>query len=356
MFLGPPPKLVDVARLAGVSRSAASRALGDYGYSSIEVRKRVQDAAAQLGYSPDRAASSLRSGHSALVAFLCADISDSFFSTAMRGICDVVEKAGYQVIVLNSRDDTDQEVNAIRSLASHRVDGLIVSPASVREPEHFSSLVAASVPVVALDRVVSHPAIDSVVTDNRAASHQCVGRFIQAGHKRIGLIASSQPGESPVLAGRGRALVVQGPVRPSVERTQGYVDALQEAGLSPQRSLMRFPQQHQSESRVSAVTAVLSAGPTALFTADSYATKAAFKELSKRGIKIPEHLSLIGFDEFDWTTLVTPPLSVVVQPAYEMGMLAARRLIERIQGEDERPGQVLTVPSRFEARSSVAAI
>lgn len=356
MNLGQTPKLTDVARLAGVSRSTASRALGDYGYCSIEVRRKVQDAADRLGYSADRAASSLRSGRSALVAFLCADISDSFFSTAMRGICDVVEIAGYQVIVLNSRDDITQEVHALRSLASHRIDGLIVSPASVREHEHFSSLVAASVPVVALDRQVPHPSIDSVVTDNRSASHEGVNELIQVGHERIGLVASSQPGESPVLDGRGRSLVVRGPARPSVERTQGYVEALQEAGLSPQRSLMAFPQQDNPESRIAAISTVLRAKPTALFTADSYATKAAFQELSKRGVMIPEQMSLIGFDELDWTTLVTPPLTVVVQPAYEMGMLAARRLMERIQSDGETPGQVLTVPSRFESRGSVAAI
>lgn len=356
MISGQTPRLTDVARLAGVSRSTASRALGDYGYSSTEVRRKVQDAADQLGYSPDQAASSLRSGRSALVAFLCADISDSFFSSAMRGICDVVEEAGYQVIVLNSRDDTAQEAHAIRSLTSRRVDGLIVSPTSVREHEHFSSLVATAVPVVALDRQVSHPSIDSVVTDNRPASHHCVGKLIEAGHKRIGLVASSQPRESPVLEGRGRSLVVRGPARPSVERTQGYVDALQEAGLVPQRSLMSFPLQDHPEERISAVASVLEAKPTALFTADSYATKAAFQELTKRGMRIPEQMSLIGFDDFDWTTLVSPPLSVVVQPAHAMGMLAARRLIDRIQNVDDRPGEVLTVPSRFEARGSVAAI
>ncbi|GAA2304540.1 LacI family DNA-binding transcriptional regulator [Nonomuraea roseoviolacea subsp. roseoviolacea] len=358
------PSLKDVAARAGVSRASASRVLGGYGYSSQDVVDRVMAAVRELGYEPDRVARTMRSGKSGVIGFVCADISDAFFSSAMRGICDVALREGAQVIVMNTDDKPGQERDATRVLLSHKVDGVIITPVSVREHAHIGAITGAGVPVVSLDRQLSDIGIDSVVADNEAATEQAIRHLIGLGHRRIAFLGSVQREEPPVLrVGKVRANVV-GPSRPSLDRARGYLRALTAAGLPVERELIAFAPHDAPDGRLEAVAAVLAAEPrpSALFTADSYMTRSAFSLLSERGIAIPGEMSLIGFDDLEWTTLVRPRISVVVQPAYDMGRAAADQLFAQIArpdgtgaGTGAGRGHRTVVPTRFIERGSAGA-
>ncbi|GAA0339617.1 LacI family transcriptional regulator [Actinoallomurus spadix] len=354
------PNINDVAKRAGVSRATASRVLGGYGYSSQEVIERVNQAVRELGYEPDRIARTMRSGKSDVIGFVCADISDAFFSAAMRGICDVALREGSQVIVMNTDDRGSQERQATKVLLSHKVDGIIITPVSVREHGHIDAVTRAGVPVVSLDRQLSDSGIDSVVADNEAATAAAIDHLIGLGHRRVAFLGSVQPEEPPALRiGKVRASVA-GPSRPSHDRVRGYLRALSAAGLHPDRDLIALVPHDEPKRRMHAVQTMLELEdpPTALFTADSYMTKSAFSLLSERGIAIPGDISLLGFDDLEWTTLVRPRISVVVQPSYEMGRAAAEQLFAQI-GRNAAPdtdprGRRTVVPARFLERDSVA--
>ncbi|MFI6740399.1 LacI family DNA-binding transcriptional regulator [Nonomuraea sp. NPDC050451] len=359
---GARPNIKDVAARAGVSRATAARALGGYGYSSQEVMDRVTAAARELGYEPNRVARTMRSGKSDIIGFICADISDAFFSSAMRGICDVALKQGSKVIVMNTDDQLAQEREAARVLLSHEVDGIVITPVSVREHAHIDAVTEAGVPVVSLDRQLSDAGIDSVIADNEAATAGAIEHLIGRGHRRIAYLGSVQPEEPPRLRiGKSRTSVA-GPSRPSLDRVRGYLRALSEAGLPADRELISLVSQGSSpESRMAAVAAVLALDdpPSALFTADSYMTKSAFWLLSDRGVEIPGQMSLLGFDDLEWTTLVRPRISVVVQSAYDMGRAAAEQLFAKLSepGSDGGgKGRRTVVPTRFLERDSVGDV
>lgn len=349
------PTVRDVAVRAQVSRATASRVLGGYGYSSPDVRERVLTAADALGYHPNQAARSMRSGRSQIIGFVCSDISDRFFSTAMRGICDVAEAAGYQVIVINSDDKLDGERAGVQSLISHQVDGIIVSPVSPSHAEHLAELAEAG-PLVALDRPLTLDRVDSVVTDNRHAADSAVTRIINAGHTRIALLASAQPEEQPKLRRSGGGFTVQGTTRPATDRARGYLDAHRRHQIHVDRRAVLFSPQDQYEERIGAITHLLrEARPTALFTTDSSMTTAAYQSVMASGLSIPDDVSLVGFDDFEWTTLVVPNISVVVQPAREMGRTAAELLIARIEGS-VKPGRNAVIPTSYESRDSLLSV
>ncbi|GAB3972373.1 LacI family DNA-binding transcriptional regulator [Actinoallomurus acanthiterrae] len=354
------PNINDVAKRAGVSRASASRVLGGYGYSSQDIIERVNQAVRELGYEPDRIARTMRSGKSDVIGFVCADISDAFFSSAMRGICDVALREGSQVIVMNTDDRLNQEQQATRVLLSHKVDGIVITPASVREHAHIDAATRAGVPVVSLDRQLSDSGIDSVVADNEAATTAAIDHLIGLGHRRIAFLGSVQPAEAPTLRiGKVRTSVT-GPSRPSLERVRGYLRALSAAGLHADRDLIALVPHDEPKRREHAVEAILDLEhpPTALFTADSYMTKSAFELLSERSVAIPAEISLLGFDDLEWTTLVRPRISVVVQRSYDMGRAAAEQLFTQMGRpvDADRRACRTVIAARFLERESVTAV
>ncbi|MGI8591634.1 MAG: LacI family DNA-binding transcriptional regulator [Nakamurella sp.] len=345
----------DIAAAVGVSKASAARVLGGYGYSSKDVQARVTAAATELNYSPSRIARTMRSGRSTTIGFVCADISDAFFSIAMRGICDVANASGYQVFVTSSDDSLDKERSATDAMDSHQVDGLILTPISVQQHAHLDRLGDAGLAIVTLDRQLKGGSIDSVVADNQQATVNAVRRLIDMGHGRIGFLVSTQPEEPPRLRRSASGLRLDGPSRPSLDRTRGYLQAFREADLPVDRELVGFVPQDEPNRRPKEVRRMMALAnpPTAIFTGDSYMTRSAFVTLGADGFIIPRDVSLVGFDDLEWTTLVSPQVTVVVQQAYEMGRVAAEQLFTRIRGEESPPVRAL-VPTRYVDRHSVS--
>jgi LacI family transcriptional regulator len=334
------PTVADVARTARVSVATAGRALGGYGYVRPETRARVQAAAQALGYSPNVVARSMRSGGTRSIGFVGSDIANPFFAEAMRGICDVANEEGYEAILTNSDERLDLEQLAVRTLLEKQVDGLVVAPSSVTQFGHLASARAQGVPVVLLDRHLPQLDCDSVVIDNQAAAHNAVTHLVGLGHRRIGLLASINAAEQPriVPVESSRRLTAEGAGRPSVERIRGYLDALAEHQAPVSQDTMKYILSgHPGQADVPARELIgFRQRPSAVFATDNASTRSIFLAAKSEGI--PDELSLVGFDDLDWTTMVDPPISVVAQSPLRMGRVAAERLFARIKG-DEQPGQ-----------------
>lgn len=349
------PTVADVARRAGVSVATAGRVLGGYGNVSADRQAAVQTAADELGYAPNGVARSMRLGGTRTIGFVAVDVSNPFFASAMRGVVDVAHDEGYETIVLNTDDSRDLERNAVRVLLEKQIEGIVVSPTSVTDIEHLRTAQQRGVPVVLLDRHSPVLPADSVVIDNERAAADAVQYLIDAGHRKIGALVSVDPAERPELVTVRDRLEVHGPSRPSVDRLRGYVNALQKHRIRVRPKLVGMsPLQDRSHAEQT-LTGMFTGrdAPTALFATDNVATQIAYATARRLDRSIPDELSLVGFDDADWTVLVAPPLTVVAQSPLEMGRAAAQRLFARIHGDEQQPAKI-TVPTELLVRDSVA--
>jgi LacI family transcriptional regulator len=349
------PTVADVARRAEVSVATAGRALGGYGYVSEDTRSRVEAAAQELGYSPNVVARSMRSGSTRSIGFVGSDIADPYFAEAMRGICDVAHREGYETILTNSDERLDLEQLAVRTLLDKQVEGLVVAPSSVTHFSHLEEARDQGVPVVLLDRDLPQLGFDSVVVDNEQAAYEAVLHLLSLGHRRIGLVASVSASERPEVRpadGDGSWTVV-GADRPSVERIRGYLRALASHGAPvTAEAITLFPSERASHADTTA-RRLLQSGwqPTAVFATDNEATRRMFLAAKAEGVKIPDQVSLLGFDDADWTAMVDPPLTVVAQSPMQMGSVAGERLFARIKGDSEAKRRIVQ-PTRLIIRGS----
>ena len=350
------PTVADVARMAGVSVATAGRALGGYGYVGEQTRERVEAASRELGYSPNVVARSMRSGSTRSIGFVGSDIADPYFAEAMRGICDVAHREGYETILTNSDERLDLEQLAVRTLLDKQVEGLVVAPSSMTHVDHLKDAKEQGVPVVLLDRDLPQLDFDSVVADNETAAYAAISHLLDLGHERIGLLASVSASEQPeIRAGTDGSWAVLGADRPSVERIRGYLQALADRRAPVTTEAITLIAADRVGGADAAARALLSSAwqPTAVFATDNESTRRIFLAVKAEGIKVPEHLSLLGFDDTDWTVMVDPPLSVVAQSPLAMGRMAGERLFSRIKG-DRQPKRRIVQPTRLIIRASTA--
>jgi LacI family transcriptional regulator len=313
----------DVARLAGVSQATAARAMGGYGHVSASARRDTEAAANQLGYVPNSVARALASGLTWAVGLVVGDIENPFFAAAARGMSDVLEERGHTMLLANSDEDLDRERTAIETLRARRVDGLVVVPSSGTPSPHLRAAAAGGTPLVLLDRHVRGLAVDTITVDNVTGARSAIEHLLSHGHQRIGLV-SDEP-EIPS----------------SAERIGGYRKALSAAGIAVDERLISLGGPTRDDG-YRAARRLLEAPerPTALFTANNFMTVGAMHALRDLDLRIPQDISLVGFDDMEWTTLVDPPLTVVSQPATDLGQEAGRRVLARLDRADGRPKRI----------------
>lgn len=351
----PPPTVRDVAAAAGVSPATAARALGGYGRVSATIRARVEAQARALGYRPNSLARSMITGTTHTLGVVIGDIENSFFARAVRGITDAAHEAGFEVVLVNTDEDVAKERAALGVLIAKQIDGLLVAATSTRDAAHIEEALARGLPVVCLDRVVPRLAADAVVVDNQRAAHNAVTHLIGLGHTRIAIIAASDPVlPDEGLVARAPAWGVAG-LLPDEARLGGYLAALRAAGLPQIDELIRRCRYGRETARTETeLVLALPEPPTAIFTTDAMLTLGAMEAIVASGRSIPGDVSVVAFDDADWTTIIDPPLTVVAQPVYELGAAAARRLLARIEG-DERPPGIVMLETTFVLRGSTAA-
>ncbi|UWU17516.1 LacI family transcriptional regulator (plasmid) [Rhizobium sullae] len=347
----PPPRspsVADVALKAGVSKATAARVLGGYGTVSDRVRDAVTAAARALDYRPNELARSMTTGRSGTIGVVVGDIENPFFSLAVRGITDVARQAGFTVILINSGEDVASEKAAVRTLLAKRVDGLIVSPSKESDVEHLQEAARSGRPLALLDRGSEALDVDTVIADDRYAAEGVTRRLLSLGHRRIAYLTAC---DTPDHLFRTPADINTGSVR---RRIEGFLGVCRQEGLKDMERWVHVGAVTPDDTR-RIVTAMLQAGerPTAIIASDSVIGLEVFKASRTIGLAIPSDLSLVSFHDADWTSVTSPPVTVVRQPVYQLGETAARLLVERLNGEGAKSRRVILQTEVVE-RASVA--
>jgi LacI family transcriptional regulator len=330
----------DVAKLAGVSAMTVSRVVNGTGYTSAATRSRVEAAIGELGYVPNALARQLRSKRTKTIALVVSDISNPFFTTIARGAEDVAVAHGFSVMYCNTDESETEEEQYLLMLIERQVDGVLLVPAR-SSGTSFRLLQAHRVPVVVMDRRVAARNVDSVLCDSEAGAYALTRHLIELGHRRIA-----------VLTGRRN-------VSTSVDRVAGCRRALQEEGIVLDDDLVHyggfnFGKLNQADGHRMAQLVLSAEGerPTALFAANNFIAFGAIRALREAGLRVPEDISVVAFDDLpeDWVS--EPFLTVAAQPAYEIGRRAATLLLDHIAGGQDATGESIVLPFELIIRRS----
>ncbi|HEX3003098.1 MAG TPA: LacI family DNA-binding transcriptional regulator [Angustibacter sp.] len=346
--------LPQVAERAGVSTATAARALGGYGSVRESTRQRVLDAAEQLGYRANVLARSMITGSTQTLGVLMSDIENPYFRRSLRGIADTARERGFEILLANTDEELDKERTAVTLLAQRRVDGMVICPADAGDRAHLRDVVASGIPIVLIDRTVAGLRADTVGIDNRKAARLATERLLGLGHERIAILT----GGTPEIGERLLRPDMKGVERLSATtvgaRAAGYRDAMAAAGhvLRPDYlSANGFRREDAVEEVRKLMT--LDERPTAILAFDSIQSLGALQAFRELGLRCPDDVSLLGFDDAEWADVVSPPLSVITQPAYEIGVAACEALLGRIGGDQAKVAHH-RLPTTFIDRESVA--
>lgn len=331
-----PPTVQDVAEKARVSTATVSRVLAGVGVVSESLSKRVHAAAQKLSYQPNRVARSLRERRSRTIGVLIPNIQNPFFTGVIRGIEDRLRATDHLLLLGNSDDDPAREKAYLDLLRAEGVGGLILVP-GLAGPKPYRELLAAGLALVAIDRVVPKLACDSVASANAEGAAVAVRHLIGLGHRRIALITGPRE------------------VSAANERLEGYFTALREAGL-PREAALICHTPFRPEGGYEAVVKLLAlaARPTAIFAASDVTALGTLRALHERGVRIPQEMAVLSFDDMPWAAALQPPLTAIAQPTYEMGATAARLLLQRMR-EPNRPFEQVRLATSLVVRASCGA-
>lgn len=318
--------VADVAKAAQVSKAQAARALGNYGAVSEEVRGRVLAAAEELSYRPNELARSMNTGKSNTIGVVVGDIENPHFGLATRGITDTAKKSGYNVILINTDEELAAEIDAVQVLLDKRVDGLIVAPASSVETQHLQHVHDSGRPLVLLDRKAERLDVETVAVSMAEISYESTRYLLQTGHRQIAFISTLKT-DSPYRAG----MVLDS--SQISERLEGMRRAFTEIGLTLSEDYVRLNSGDADSIRNLTRELLLMPEPaTAIVASDGLIALSVVEAIQELGLSIPDDVSFLMYDDFSWTRLTSPPLTVIAQPVYEMGVAAAGALIRQIEG------------------------
>lgn len=327
------PTIKDVANRAGVGPMTVSRLLNQSAGVSEEAAARIYQAIEELGYKPNEMARALRGQKSSAIGIIVPYLYDSFFATCAQGVSTVAREHGYSVILTTSDEDVEIEYAEAQSMLRRNVDGLIVIPAT-QEGTHLTLPEFQSTHIVALDRPMPDRRFSSVVVENQAGAERAVTHLISAhGHNRIAAASLDE-----------RLYTFS-------TRIEGYRRSMRQAGLE---TLPVITCATPEQTAINVYNALQGPkAPTAIFTCNGLTTRYVFKALRDLGIRIPQELALVAFDDFELAELLEPQLSVIRQPALDLGSAAARLLFERMaDGEPGSQGTRLVLPLEWVPRRS----
>ncbi|GAA2757305.1 LacI family DNA-binding transcriptional regulator [Actinopolymorpha rutila] len=310
--------LADVAQRAGVSRSTASRGLTGRGYVAPAARERILLAAEELGYVPDGNARSLKARHTPAVGLLVSDLRNRFYAEVAAGASSVLRDEGYTIVLVDDTGSDPEEVAAARTVLAMRVAGVLVTPVSAA----VSQLVARhGVPLVEIDRQFCRGECDAVLVDNVTGARELTEHLLGLGHRRIALLVNETGWTTSAgrIKGYHQAWAAAGREVPA--------DGVEAVGFDPD----------QIEDKVGELLS-RRRPPTAVFAANNVVAEAVWRQSARLGLRIPDDLSFVAFDDSPWMSMVSPGITTVAQPSVELGARAARLLLSRMA----KPGRPRT--------------
>jgi LacI family transcriptional regulator len=322
----------DVAHRARVSVATVSHVLNGTRPVAPSTQERVLAAIDELGYERNMLARGLKMKRTHTLGLLVSDIQNPFFTAVVRGVEDTALARGYHLFLCNTAEDPQREDDYVRELRKKQVDGLLVASSAPRlEPAH--EIRHLDLPVVFLDREVTGVEGDTIRVDNRKGMRLATEHLVGLGHTRVGMVSGPLDKTS------------------GFERYQGLKEALSDLGAELDDALVRYGGFKLAGGREAAGELLeVSRPPTALVVANNLMTLGALLAIRERGWRIPEDLSVVGFDDMEWAALMNPPLTTIAQPAYEMGQRAVKMLFERM--DDNRAQERIFLEPRCIVRES----
>ncbi|WP_324650429.1 LacI family DNA-binding transcriptional regulator [Georgenia sp. H159] len=322
----------DVAVAAAVSRSTVSRALNGTGYVAAQVRERVLEAADRLGYVPNASAQHLRRQGSTAVGLLVPELGNSFYGQLATGVSEHARRSGLATILSVSGTEGEDEQPA-QAFVELRVAGAIIAASSAEVGQY---LARHGVPTVEVDRQFSEGATDAVVVDNVGGAHRLTSRLVDEGHRRIAILLD----ETHWTTGR--------------DRYAGYRQALERAGIDVVPELVVSAGWDVQAAQRAATGLLSGPRPTAVFAANNLLAEGAWRAAADLGLRIPDDLSLVSFDDAGWMTMVSPGITTVAQDPLLVGRTAVDVLLER-RADPAVPVRTVVVPAALVPRGSTAA-
>ncbi|MCS7287249.1 MAG: LacI family DNA-binding transcriptional regulator [Anaerolineae bacterium] len=334
------PTIEDVAKKAGVSRSTVSRVINNHPHVKPEVREHVWKIIRELNYQPHAVARSLAKRHTNVIGLIIPQavtviFTDPFFPTVIRGISDACNSYGYYLMLALFSSSQEQTGLYNRFICSGHLDGVIISSTVVDDPL-IPRLLEDKVPFVLIGRYPDDPRVNYVDADNIAGAQMAVDYLLRLGHRRVATIT----GPLRYIAAR--------------DRYEGYKQALQKRGLPVDERLVAESDFSESGG-YQAMKELLRWEPTAVFVASDAMAVGAMRAIREAGLRIPEDISVIGFDDHEIASYTTPPLTTVRQPIYRLGSTAAATLIDIVEGRVEAP-QHLVLPTELILRQTCAPL
>jgi len=311
------PTIKDIAAELGVSISTVSRALGGKSDVNPQTRKAVVELAEKLDYQPNKAALSLLSKHTNTIGVMVPNL-DYFFATAIKGIDEAALEAGYTVMVCQSNESYGKELINTKRLLESRVDGFIISVSSdTKIVDHFKKIQDKGIPIVFFDRDINDFQVPKVLLNNFEGGYLATSHLIEQGYSKIAYLG--------------------GPEKMSIsnQRFEGYKAALKEAGIKLNPKFVEHGDFNQDFAYINTDELLKTKQrPDAIFAMSDRLAIGAMLSIKKHGLRIPEDIGLIGFNNEPVTNLLSPSISTIDQPAFEMGKTAARLFIELINNNN----------------------
>ncbi|MBK6938503.1 MAG: LacI family DNA-binding transcriptional regulator [Chitinophagaceae bacterium] len=308
--------IYDIAHKLEVSSATVSRALQDHPAISKNTRKKIQEAAKELGYRHNNFASNLRRQKSHTIGVLLHELNSNFITSVLSGIEAVTTEAGYDILIAHSGESYEKEVANATNLFHKRVDGVIASLSfTTKNLDHFNQFFEKNIPVVFVDRVDENSEKTHVIIDNYKCGYIATRHLIEQGSKRIVMLTANL--KRNVYA----------------QRHRGYTDALFDAGIEYNKKLV-LVKDLSEKSALDAAHEILKMTPLpdGLFVTNDFKAAVCMQELKRHGIKVPEDIAVVGFNNDAISKIVDPQLTTINYPGKDMGEISARNLINHLNG------------------------
>jgi len=309
-----PITIKDIARELGISPSTVSRALKDHPDISPQTKLQVRELVDKLKYKPNAIALSLRSRKTNIIGVIVPQMVHHFFSSVISGIEEEAISAGYNVMIFQSNESYERELLNVQALLASRVDGVLASISkTTRKFAHFKELMENEIPVVLFDRASDELDTDKVIVDDFAGAFDAVEYLIKTGCRRIAHFAAPQHLKIGYL------------------RQRGYISALEKNGIMVDDELIVKCDTHDEALETTAKVMALANPPDAVFAVNDLTAAGVLKVLKRLHLRVPEDISVVGFTDGLVSTVTDPPMTTVSQHGFEMGQIAAKILLQRIE-------------------------
>lgn len=330
-------KILDVARKAGVSSATVSRVLAGNDSVNAQLRERVLSAVEELNYQPNRVAQSLRVQSSSIIGLIIPDIQNSLFLSLVRAVEDLAYAHQLTVVLCNTDDNPEKQRSYLDIMRSQQAAGLVVVPTDPNDAAMLSPIQASGIPIVLVDREITGLEADTVIVDNVRGAQMAIAHLIALGYERIAILAGPQD------------------LTPGRERLQGYYAAHREANLEPAPELVKIGTFKRDSGYELTHNLMASPNPPdAIFASNNLMALGCIRALHERGVRIPDEVALVSFDDMPWAEDLNPPLTAVAQPSYELGQQALELLLHRMKYPKASFRKVMLQPQLIIRKSSVA--